>query len=184
MLKTNLRRVSNTGQFSTSQSTGHHVACSAGVFWVGETLFMFVFVLLYKPPSLILWHWKRGEKILFSSLSPPIPRPLPAPFDSPHFLLSWGSFNMALSRAKTFARPKKTPALQASHHDTNKCIALKVSASPNPQLPKCSVWSRRICVVWWFIDGAASDQYPWTVVCHLCYTRPLKCFLAICVSDF
>ena len=54
MLKTNLRRVSNTGQFSTSQSTGHHVACSAGVFWVGETLFMFVFVLLYKPPSLIL----------------------------------------------------------------------------------------------------------------------------------
>ena len=35
-----------------------------------------------------------GRKILFS-LSPP----LPAPFDSPHLLLSSGSFNMALSRA-------------------------------------------------------------------------------------
>ena len=32
----------------------------------------------------------------FSLLSP---RPLPAPFDSPHLLLSSGSFNMALSRA-------------------------------------------------------------------------------------
>ena len=32
---------------------------------------------------------------VFSSLS----RPLPAPFDSPHLLLSSGSFNMALSRA-------------------------------------------------------------------------------------
>ena len=39
---------------------------------------------------------------------------LPAPFDSPHFLLSSGSFNMALSRAKLLARPKKTPALQAT----------------------------------------------------------------------
>ena len=27
------------------------------------------------------------------------PRPLPAPFDSPHLLLSSGSLNMALSRA-------------------------------------------------------------------------------------
>ena len=27
------------------------------------------------------------------------PRPLPAPFDSPHLLLSSGSFNMARSRA-------------------------------------------------------------------------------------
>ena len=39
---------------------------------------------------------------------------LPAPFDSPHFLLSSGSFNMALSRARLLARPKKTPALQAT----------------------------------------------------------------------
>ena len=39
---------------------------------------------------------------------------LPAPFDSPHFLLSSGSFNMALSRAKLLARLKKTPALQAT----------------------------------------------------------------------
>ena len=167
MLKTNLSRVSNTGQFSTSQNTGHRVACSAGVFWVGETLFVFVFVCC----SHHLWFLmtvkeRRKNSLLFSP--PPIPRPLPAPFDSPDFLLSSGSFNMALSRAKTFARPKKTPALQASHHDTNKCIALKVSANPNLQLPKCSVWSRRICVVWWFIDWAACDLYPWTVECHLC----------------
>ena len=43
------------------------------------------------------------------SLFPPPPRSLwLAPF---HPL--FGSFNMALSRAKTFAHPKKTPALQA-----------------------------------------------------------------------
>ena len=35
------------------------LACSAGVFWVGETLF--VFVILFLPPSLILWQWKIGE---------------------------------------------------------------------------------------------------------------------------
>ena len=35
----------------------------------------------------------RGENSLLS------PRPLPAPFDSPHLLLSSGSFNMALLRA-------------------------------------------------------------------------------------
>ena len=34
------------------------IACSAGVFWVGETLFVFA---LLKPPSLILWQWKIGE---------------------------------------------------------------------------------------------------------------------------
>ena len=38
----------------------------------------------------------KGEGRGFSLLSP---RPLPAPFDSPHLLLSSGSFNMALSRA-------------------------------------------------------------------------------------
>ena len=37
----------------------------------------------------------RGEKKYLSSL----PAPLPAPFDSPHFLLSSGSFNMTLSWA-------------------------------------------------------------------------------------
>ena len=40
--------------------------------------------------------------------------PVPAPFGSPHFLLSSGSFNMALSLTKTFARRKKTPSLQAT----------------------------------------------------------------------
>ena len=55
----------------------------------------------------------RKKNAVFSSLSPPIPRPLTAPFDSPHFLLFLGSFKMALSRGKTFVRPKKTPALQA-----------------------------------------------------------------------
>ena len=47
---------------------------------------------------------KGGGGFLFS---------LPALFDSPHFLLSSGSLKMAFSRAKTFARPTKTPALQA-----------------------------------------------------------------------
>ena len=37
-----------------------------------------------------------------------------ASFDSPHFFLPLGSFNIVLSRAKTFVRPKKTPALQAT----------------------------------------------------------------------
>ena len=49
-----------------------------------------------------------GEKkntLLFS-----LPAPYPAPFDSPHFLLSSGSFNMA----QQIARSKKTPALQAT----------------------------------------------------------------------
>lgn len=42
-----------------------------------------------------------------------LPAASPASFDSPHFLLFLGSFKMALSRGKTFVRPKKTPALQA-----------------------------------------------------------------------
>ena len=47
---------------------------------------------------------------VFPSLSPPPSRSLwHVPFP-PLF----GSFNMALSRAKPFARPKKTPALQAT----------------------------------------------------------------------
>ena len=80
-------------------------------------------VVATQPPSLILWQWKIGEsrnsnpygtltvgarakegkkgggeekKKMLSLLSP---RPLPAPFDSPHLLLSSGSFNMARSRA-------------------------------------------------------------------------------------
>ena len=42
--------------------------------------------------------WEESEivNVTVSLLSP---RPLPAPFDSPHLLLSLGSFNMALSRA-------------------------------------------------------------------------------------
>ena len=61
---------------------------------------------------------------MFSLLSA---RPLPAPFNSPHFLLSSVSLNMALSRAKTFARPKKTPALQAILTDGScKCFTLVI----------------------------------------------------------
>ena len=52
------------------------LACSPGVFWVGESLFMFVLLL---PPSLILWQRKIGES---------------------------RNSNQALSRAKTFTRPK------------------------------------------------------------------------------
>ena len=51
------------------------LACSPGVFWVGERLFMFVLLL---PPSLILWQRKIGES---------------------------RNSNQALSRAKTFTRP-------------------------------------------------------------------------------
>ena len=41
------------------------------------------------------------------------PLPLPAPFDSRHFLLSSVS-TWRFHEELTFARPKKTPALQAS----------------------------------------------------------------------
>ena len=53
-----------------------------------------------------------GEKknTPFSLLSP---RPLPAPFDSPYFLISSGvSIWRFHDQIKTFARPKKTPELQ------------------------------------------------------------------------
>ena len=72
---------------------------------MGETLFMFVSLKVGARAT----EGKGEGRRRFSVLSS---RPLPAPFDSPHFL-SLGSFKMAASRAKTFARPKKTPALQA-----------------------------------------------------------------------
>ena len=56
---------------------------------------------------------------------------LPAPFDSPNFLLSSGSFNMALSRAKSLARPKKTPALQATVVQANHFQAFSNWHFPN-----------------------------------------------------
>ena len=52
--------------------------------------------------------WQNKCDFLFS-LFPPPSRSLGLPPFPPLF----GSFNMALSRAKTFAHPKKTPALQA-----------------------------------------------------------------------
>ena len=52
--------------------------------------------------------WLNKCDFLFS-LFPPPSRSLGLPPFPPLF----GSFNMALSRAKTFAHPKKTPALQA-----------------------------------------------------------------------
>ena len=72
---------------------------------MGETLFMFVSLKVGARAT----EGKGEGRRWFSVLSS---RPLPAPFDSPHFL-SLGSFKMGASRAKTFARPKKTPALQA-----------------------------------------------------------------------
>ena len=42
-----------------------------------------------------------------------LPAPSPAPFDSSHFLLSFRVSTCAFA-SKTFARPKKTPALQAN----------------------------------------------------------------------
>ena len=55
-----------------------------------------------------------GEKknTAFSLLSP---RPLPAPFDSPHFLLSSGSFNVALSRANCALKEKACTAGYSYH---------------------------------------------------------------------
>ena len=47
------------------------------------------------------------RRFLFSPLAP-----YPAPFDSPHFLLSFRVQHGAFA-SKTFAHPKKTPALQA-----------------------------------------------------------------------
>ena len=41
------------------------------------------------------------------------PRPLPTPFDSPHFLPSFRVSTVAFA-SKTFVRRRKTPALQAS----------------------------------------------------------------------
>ena len=67
------------------------LACSAGLFWVGETLFVLV-----DSGGLGRVEIVTLKPLRFSLLSP---RPLPAPFDSPHFLLSSGSFNMAFSRA-------------------------------------------------------------------------------------
>ena len=48
----------------------------------------------YRNSFFSLIHWQSQNYLSFLSS-----RPLPAPFDSPHFLLSSGSFNMALSRA-------------------------------------------------------------------------------------
>ena len=48
----------------------------------------------------------------FSLLSP---RPLPAPFDSPHLLLSSGSFNVALSRANCALKEKACTAGYSYH---------------------------------------------------------------------
>ena len=61
------------------------------------------YVIIYGSAEEIL------SKPFLSLLSP---HPLPISLYSPHFLL-FGSFNMALSRAKPFRRPMKTPALQA-----------------------------------------------------------------------
>ena len=66
------------------------VACSVGVFWVGETLFLLQFVILLSSPSLILWQWKIGESTNRSSLR----------------AVSTWRFR------EQIARPKKTPALQ------------------------------------------------------------------------
>ena len=110
---------------------GKYVACSAGVFWVNECLF-----IVSLRWSRHLWFYDRGrlgesrnmivtlrvgvrakkgegggeERKNISLLSPrPFPWLAPLP---PLF----GSFNMALSRLKPFARTMNTPALQASKY--------------------------------------------------------------------
>ena len=54
----------------------------------------------------------RRKNTAFSLLSP---RPLPAPFDSPHLLLSSGSFNVALSRANCALKEKACTAGYSYH---------------------------------------------------------------------
>ena len=64
------------------------------------------YMLVHTSNIWVTYGYKRVTQIHTSNI--------PATFDSPHFLLAlFWSFNMALSRAKTFARPKRTPALQA-----------------------------------------------------------------------
>ena len=48
-----------------------------------------------------------------------------------HFPLSQGGFNMAFSRAKTFARPKKTPVLQATLNKVEKKLNAPNNARRN-----------------------------------------------------
>ena len=71
--------------------------------WTGATVWLFCYCRLLisgrtvtrvQSGSVSHFHSVFGQA--FSLLSP---RPLPAPFDSPHLLLSLGSFNVALSRA-------------------------------------------------------------------------------------
>ena len=67
-------------------------ACSVGVFWAAKAYSSLYFF------SYHLWFYDKGRL-----------------GDAPFPPLFW-TFNMALSRAKTFACPKKTLALQASLH--------------------------------------------------------------------
>ena len=63
-------------------------------------------MLVHTSNIWVTYGYKRVTQIHTSNI--------PATFDSPHFLLAlFWNFNMALSQAKTFARPKRTPALQA-----------------------------------------------------------------------
>ena len=68
----------------------------------------------------------------FSLLSP---HPLPAPFDSSHFLLSSGSFNMALSRANCALKENVCAAaynkITISVKDTVNPLSHQVLASLN-----------------------------------------------------
>ena len=57
---------------------------------------------------------RKNKRFLFS-----LPAPYPAPFDSPRFLPSFRVSTCAFG-SKTFARPKKTLALQARIHPSLK----------------------------------------------------------------
>ena len=107
------------------------IACSAGVFSVGESCLLCSYCCNHH-----LWFYDGGrlgrvkivtlrvgarakkgkeggegtKKCFLFSLS----TPSHTSFDLSHFLLSFESSNMAFSQAKTFAHPKKMPALQAT----------------------------------------------------------------------
>ena len=118
--------------------TSYSLACSAGVFWAGESC-LFMFVVLY-PPSLMLWRRKireskivtlrvgarakggkgggRGEKKLLRFLFS-----LPAPF-SPFF----SSSNMARSRATSGARRKRLYCRLVTHRPTSSLLACVIKS--------------------------------------------------------
>ena len=85
------------------------LACSAGVFWVGETLF--VFVILLQPPSLIYGSGRLGRVEIVTLTVGARTGPISS------------SLREVSTWREQIARPKKTPGMQAT---------LNISPPPPP----------------------------------------------------